>query len=115
MAAGGRCGAAGWALPAALLLLLLGAAASPRSSSCHHRPPGGGEVRPARLGRGGKLGGWGRRGREENKRGGCGGAHGFAPRRQVVYGVPLAEDRLVRRDVGQRLRIKIVYDRSVEE
>lgn len=68
MAAGGRCGAAGRALPAALLLLLLllGAAASPRSSSCHHRPPGRGEVRPGREGAAGGLGlgGGGRAGRE---------------------------------------------------
>lgn len=65
MAAGGRCGAAGRALPAALLLLLLGAAASPRSSPCHHRPPGRGEVRPGREGAAGGLGlGGGRAGRE---------------------------------------------------
>lgn len=70
MAAGGRCGDAGRALPAALLLLLLllllGAAASPRSSSCHHRPPGRGEVRPGQAGRG-QLRGWGW---EEDGRGG---------------------------------------------
>jgi len=34
---------------------------------------------------------------------------------QVVYQVPLKEKHVLKRNVGQQLRIKIMYDRSVEE
>lgn len=34
---------------------------------------------------------------------------------QVVYQVPLKENRVLKRNVDQQLRIKIIYDRSVEE
>lgn len=34
---------------------------------------------------------------------------------QVVYQVPLKENHVSKRNVDQQLRIKIVYDRSVEE
>lgn len=34
---------------------------------------------------------------------------------QVVYQVPLRENHVSKRNVDQQLRIKIVYDRSVEE
>lgn len=33
---------------------------------------------------------------------------------QVVYRVPLRESRVLKRSVDQHLRIKIIYDRSVE-
>lgn len=35
--------------------------------------------------------------------------------RQVIYRVPLKENHVSKRNVDQQLRIKIVYDRSVEE
>lgn len=34
---------------------------------------------------------------------------------QVVYQVPLKENHVLKRNVDQQLRIKIIYDRSVEE
>lgn len=38
-----------------------------------------------------------------------------SPPRQVVYQVPLKENHVLKRNVDQQLRIKIVYDGSVEE
>lgn len=100
MAAGGRCGAAGRALPAALLLLLLGAAASPRASPCQHRPPGRGEVRPAGFEGGSSGSGVGRRAGAEGEvaptavlpaAGGVRGAPGRGSPRQEGRGAAAAD------------------------
>uniref|UniRef100_A0A8C9F708 Leishmanolysin-like peptidase n=1 Tax=Pavo cristatus TaxID=9049 RepID=A0A8C9F708_PAVCR len=120
---GGRRGDSARPLLAALtaaLLLGCGYAAglsSSFSSSCQHRVPGGGEVRPR-----GSSGGAGRGGRCEGS-GGRAQPRGARRERgrstlllsgQVVYRVPLRESHVLKRSVDQHLRIKIIYDRSVE-